>query len=69
MGDVDLPDGVALLADAALAPGDARSEFVGGFLDAHLDTAFARARAALAASSLVAGARPAASDALIGSVL
>lgn len=43
-----VPDGVRLVADARLAPGDARSEYDGGFLDARIDAAAARARAALA---------------------
>lgn len=44
------PDGVTLAADAALAPGDAVAEHPDGTLDARLDVAVARARAALAAS-------------------
>lgn len=42
--------GVELVADATLAPGDAVSTFEGGFFDARIETAFARAEAALLAS-------------------
>ena len=69
LGEVCLPDDVALLADATLDPGDARSEFSGGFLDGHLGTAFARARAALEAASQGATTSPAAADGFTGSVL
>lgn len=46
-----LPDltGVALVADASLAPGDAVGEFLEGYLDARVADALDRARAALAA--------------------
>lgn len=43
-----IPDGVRLVADPALAPGEAISEYDGGFLDAAIDSAVRRARAALA---------------------
>ncbi|QTE29871.1 FliH/SctL family protein [Pengzhenrongella sicca] len=43
-----LPLGVALVADATLAPGDAVSVFADGFLDARIATALDRARLALA---------------------
>ena len=43
----DLPAGVELVADATLAPGDAVSEFPGGYLDARIGTAVDRARLAL----------------------
>lgn len=48
----DLPAGVELVADATLTPGDAVSEFPGGFLDARIGTAVERARRALADDSL-----------------
>ena len=51
--------GVELVPDASLSPGDAVSTFEGGFFDARIETAFARAQAALLASpalmSTVAG--------------
>ncbi|WP_254631389.1 FliH/SctL family protein, partial [Cellulomonas sp. GbtcB1] len=60
-GDVlaGLPDltGVELVADPALAPGDAVGEFPDGHLDARLGAALDRARAALAAGAGEAGAR------------
>jgi len=43
----ELPAGIALVADPALAPGDAVSEFADGFLDARVDAALARAQRAL----------------------
>ncbi|MFC0713849.1 FliH/SctL family protein [Cellulomonas biazotea] len=43
----DVPEGVTLVADATLAPGDARADLPDGFLDARVDAALARARAAL----------------------
>jgi flagellar assembly protein FliH len=59
-GDVltGLPDltGVELVADPALAPGDAVGEFPDGYLDARLGAALDRARAALAAGAGEAGA-------------
>jgi flagellar assembly protein FliH len=45
-----LPVGVALVADPTLAPGDAVSEFPGGYLDARIESAVERARCALADS-------------------
>ncbi|AEE44813.1 FliH/SctL family protein [Cellulomonas fimi] len=42
-----VPDGVTLVADPTLAPGDAVADLPDGFLDARLDGAVARARAAL----------------------
>ena len=51
-GGADAGDlaGVELVADPSLAPGDAVSTFEGGFFDARIETAFARARTALLAS-------------------
>ena len=43
-GGVTLPDGVMVLADPALAPGDALSVHESGYLDARLSTAVARVR-------------------------
>lgn len=45
--DLAVPSDVELLADAGLARGDAVSELAVGFLDARIDTAVARVRAAL----------------------
>jgi len=42
-----LPAGTELVADAALAPGDAISEFPNGYLDARIGSALERARRAL----------------------
>lgn len=42
-----VPDGVTLVADPTLAPGDAVADLPDGYLDARLDRAVARARAAL----------------------
>lgn len=44
---VALPDGVDLVADPTLAPGDAVSEYPAGYLDAQVSTALDRARRAL----------------------
>jgi flagellar assembly protein FliH len=44
----ELPDGVALVADPSLAPGDARAMHPEGFLDGRISLAFDRARTALA---------------------
>lgn len=46
-GAPDLPAGVTLVPDPALAPGDAVAEHADGHLDARLTAAVARARAAL----------------------
>ncbi|WP_152204613.1 FliH/SctL family protein, partial [Georgenia thermotolerans] len=46
-GELDIPAGVELVPDAALARGDAVSELTEGYLDARLGAALARARAAL----------------------
>lgn len=46
-GEAELPDGVTLLADAHLRPGDAVSEHAAGFLDAQVATALDRARRVL----------------------
>lgn len=45
--DVAIPTGVQLVADASLNPGDAVSEFPGGYLDATIASAFERAATAL----------------------
>lgn len=47
-GTVTLPEGLTLVADPRLAPGDAVSEHPTGYLDAQLATALDRARRALA---------------------
>lgn len=53
--------GIELVADPSLSPGDAVSTFEGGFFDARIETAFARAQTALLASPALmpasAGAR------------
>ncbi|WP_223148428.1 FliH/SctL family protein, partial [Actinotalea sp. JY-7885] len=49
---VRVPQGVQLVADAGLAPGDAVSEHPTGFLDAQVATALARAREALLGEDL-----------------
>lgn len=46
-GERTLPDGVALVADPRLRPGDAVSEHPTGYLDAQVSTALDRARRAL----------------------
>lgn len=46
-GQIKLPDGVQLQVDLALTPGDAISEYDGGFLDSRIGTAVARAHGAL----------------------
>nr|WP_297423432.1 FliH/SctL family protein [uncultured Actinotalea sp.] len=46
-GERSLPDGVALVADPRLRPGDAVSEHPTGYLDAQISTALDRARRAL----------------------
>jgi flagellar assembly protein FliH len=53
-----LPDltGVDLVADPTLAPGDAVGEFPEGYLDARIDGALDRARAALAVPAVPASA-------------
>jgi len=47
VGVDDLPDGVVLVADPTLAPGDALAVHPEGFLDARIGTALERARTAL----------------------
>ena len=42
-----VPEGVCLVPDAALTPGDAVAHYADGVLDARLEQAFARAHAAL----------------------
>ncbi|NMR21041.1 FliH/SctL family protein [Cellulomonas fimi] len=52
LGLVDsLPDGVTVVPDASLAPGDAVSELPDGFLDARIGSAVERVRRALAADT------------------
>jgi flagellar assembly protein FliH len=51
IGVDDLPDGVQLVADPALAPGDALAVHPDGYLDARIGTAVDRSRAALAGES------------------
>lgn len=46
-GDVALPSGLEVVADARIAAGDAVSEHDGGYLDARIGTAVARAREVL----------------------
>lgn len=46
-GQVKLPDHVQIITDATLNPGDAISEYDGGFLDSRVNTAFDRAHTAL----------------------
>ncbi|WP_062204833.1 FliH/SctL family protein [Demequina salsinemoris] len=46
-GDVVLPEGVALVSDPRLNPGDAVTDYDGGELDARLSSALDRARRAL----------------------
>ncbi|WP_051275029.1 FliH/SctL family protein [Cellulomonas sp. URHD0024] len=48
IGVDDLPDGVRLVADPSLAPGDALAVHPDGYLDARIGAALERARAALA---------------------
>ncbi len=47
VGAEDVPDGVELVADAALAPGDAVAQHPDGYLDARIGSALDRAAAAL----------------------
>lgn len=51
MGIDEVPDGVVLVADPTLAPGDALAVHPDGFLDARIGAALDRARAALAGES------------------
>jgi len=46
-GELTLPDGIRLVADAQLRPGDAVSVYPSGYLDARVSTAMDRARRAL----------------------
>jgi len=46
-GELTVPDGVRLVADAQLRPGDAVSAYPHGYLDARISTAMDRARRAL----------------------
>ncbi|WP_197030145.1 FliH/SctL family protein [Cellulomonas sp. URHE0023] len=51
VGVLDLPEGVRLVADPSLAPGDALAAHADGFLDGRISLAFDRAQAALAGVS------------------